>query len=1150
MSSVPALNLNHFICTLGEAKSRKLTPVNEYDTVNGFFDYHAEHNGEELAIAIPEKCSEQHFDNASTSNAYTDHVKTFNGNGSRGISIGELSSARGSEDSTRWNVQFYSFRELRAHSLKLARILYRPERYIFENRATEHQKCIGLVGRSDQGFLLMWLALMRLGVSVLIIMPSCTSEAVQHLCKQCNVNIVFYDSTLLEHHAEASRLRKASNPSFTMRQYTGRDIVKQLKRPERTHLTAPRMVTANDIAYFHHTSGTSGLPKPIPYSHHAACGILPILHGRNTMTFTTTPLFTGGIADCFRAWTSLSTICLAPDDGQSLTSELIIKYFSQAQHGYKILTPGLSDPLRKSMYFSCVPMIAQMLSQTARGLAFLRTMDIVGVGGATLPKQTGDFLVSMGVNLVSRLGSAECSFVLSSHRNYDQDKDWEYLRVPNGVPYLKFEPLDDDSGRFELVIRNGWPQMAKRNRDDGSWATNDLFEPHPSIKNAWKIVSRRDAQITLLTGKKFDPIFIEEAIKRFPLVKDAFIFGNRQVYPGIIIFKSETAAFTDDESFRDMIWPYVEDLNNKIPSHAKLFKDMLVIKTDTHLLAKTEKGTTKRGWAEIYYDADIKDAYKNKAIVFNGEVSLETVMDIVKKAIGTPTELQYDSDFRVHHIDSVQATRIRSHLTSAFSSASKTKSFPWNLVYQCGSVRALTEYIKASQDESIHRDDEDESEAQRMISIVKHYGNSLMDDTTEACTKFDGTLEETIIITGVTGTLGVNIVSVLQSLLASRNALRIVCFVRAKNDKEAHGRVEEALRYHGLYHQETAAKLECRAVKLDQTELGLLRDVLLDLRQYATTIIHAAWEVNFSIPLKDFTEQFQGLRNLINFSLSGKSPKHLVFCSSTASLAKADIDTTMAKTIAESVNRNPLLAGPLGYSKSKWVAEVICSLACQKTRANISILRIGQLSGNTINGTWNMKEAWPLMLSTGAPGCLDSLPKLDVPLSWLPVDIAASGVIDVALRKTCERPLLPPPAENEAVVFHLVNNSTKVTWEHLLKWIGHEKKTEEFGNWLQRAELPGTKGGLRDEHPARSLLGFWKDMDGNNKNDSSAEPSFGLFRTRQVSPVMRAFTDVDAHYVRKIWLWVQTVVQRWEDEEKGKQKKQSEDEGISGVTSE
>ncbi|EDN92715.1 hypothetical protein SS1G_08578 [Sclerotinia sclerotiorum 1980 UF-70] len=1003
MGAVPPTDLNHFICTLGEAEIHNLTPsIDQYDTINDFLDYQAEHNGDQLAIGIPKIAPDM-------------------GGPGKGSTFYKIAG------------------------------LFIATRVDYTASSDNKDSCERR--------------------------PSSSEENIEHLCKQCNIDIVFYDLTLRE---------ISCNPPFMMRGYSISnllDLFTALGSTPRNQRIPIHKVTGESTAYHHHTSGTSGLPKPVPYSHHAACGALPILNDRNTLTFTTTPLYTGGIADCLRAWTSLSTICLAPNDGHPLTSETIIESFSQAQKAYEYLIHrfcGFPKTGPELMYFSCVPMIAQMLSKSAKGLAFLRTMKIVGVGGASMPKEDGDFLVSAGVNLTSRFGSAECSFLLSSHRHYETDREWQYFRVPEGLRYLEFEPLSDGSGRFELVVMKGWSHLPKCNRRNGSFATSDLFEPHPSIRNAWKHVGRKDTQITLSTGKKFDPVCIEEAFKRFPLVQDAFVFGDGQMYPGAIIIKSHVDLGMSNEEVRDTIWPYIESLNNIGPTHAKIFKDMLVIKPHVAFLAKTAKGT------------------------------------------------------------------IRRRLVEAFSSVSDAKPFPWNLVYECGSVRALTNYIKASRSGPIVNDDEDE--VQRMDSIVKQFGKSLMDETTEACVTFTKNLKETIIITGVTGSLGVNIVSLLRSILSSDKELRVVCLVRAKNDKEAVDRVEEALRYHDIYQNlvSTTTSFECRAANLDQTELGLSRDVLFDLRK------HAAWEVNFSIPLRDFTEQFQGLRSLINFSLSGERPKHMVFCSSIASVAEASNNGNL---VIETVDRNPLHAGSLGYAKSKWVAEAICSLACQKTRANISIVRIGQLCGNTVNGTWNEKEAWPLMLSAGVPGCLNSLPELPMRLSWLPLDIAAAAIVEIALQNTLPYTIQPQTARHEAKVFHLVNNSN-LTWTHLLKWIGQER-TEELGEWLLHAELPSPEG-LPDDHPARSLLGFWKTMGSEIKEDITVKqaPQFGLLRTRQVSSTMRSFVDLDEESVKKMWKWVQTVAKRWEDEKDGRLKTQAspnsplisdDDEAVSGI---
>lgn len=58
--------------------------------------------------------------------------------------------------------------------------------------------------------------------------------------------------------------------------------------------------------------------------------------------------------------------------------------------------------------FTGVPYIQKMCAESPECVRVLGEMDMVGVGGAKLPEEVGDFLVKSGVNLVSRFGSTEC----------------------------------------------------------------------------------------------------------------------------------------------------------------------------------------------------------------------------------------------------------------------------------------------------------------------------------------------------------------------------------------------------------------------------------------------------------------------------------------------------------------------------------------------------------------------------------------------------------------------------------------------------------------------------------------------------------------------------------------------------------------------
>ena len=420
------------------------------------------------------------------------------------------------------------------------------------------------------------------------------------------------------------------------------------------------VATEHDVAYLHHTSGTStGLPKPIAQTHCAAVGVLPCLDGKGSATFTTTPLYHGGIADCFRAWTSDALIWLFPSKEMPITATNILKSLESARQA----TVEFQAPPVK--YFSSVPYVLQMLATEPEGLACVRQMDIVGVGGAALPQSSGDDLVDKGVNLVSRFGSAECGFLMSSHRDYAKDKEWQYLRSSNGSEALRFESYNDNLA--ELVVLSGWPHLAKRNREDGSYATSDLFAPHRTIENAWKYHSRADSQLTLITGKKFDPEPFESAIATSPLLSDVFIFGNGRQYPGALLFRSKESSSLSSTQVIEQIWPQIEKLNAKSQAHTCLSKSMLVVMPSNALpLDKSSKGTILRTQAEKKYKEQIENAYgktDEPDEMPNGAVPddkiLEFLLQIIKSAANITGDIPVHADLFAQGVDSVACMQIR-----------------------------------------------------------------------------------------------------------------------------------------------------------------------------------------------------------------------------------------------------------------------------------------------------------------------------------------------------------------------------------------------------------------------------------------------------------------------------------------------------------
>ncbi|KUJ21541.1 acetyl-CoA synthetase-like protein [Mollisia scopiformis] len=941
-------------------------------------------------------------------------------------------------------------------------------------------------------FLFTWLGLMRAGLSVLLIAPQCQPEAIVHLCKSCDALHLVYDEAYRDLASSAASHAESLAIHQIPWQSQSHDI-----RHLMSHLKPFRRIVSeaveSDTAYIHHTSGTSsGMPKPIPQTHHGAVSVLPSFDGGDSATFTTTPLYHGGIADCFRAWTSNALIWLFPGDKRPITTNNILFCLNVSEKAAQ----ERSTPQVK--YFSSVPYVLQMLAEDPQGVSMLQKMDIVGVGGAALPAGVGDDLVSSEVNLVSRFGSAECGFLLCSHRDYETDKEWQYLRLAS-TKLLQFEKQDDDSGLYELVVRPDWPHMAKRNRQDGSYATSDLFEPHPTILNAWKYHSRSDNQITLLTGKKFDPAPLEDEIaSSSPHIREVFIVGNGKQVPGaLVILKSDMSACREKE-----IWDVVKNINGKGENHTRISRGMiLILDAKTPQLSRSSKGTLLRALVEKRFAMEIEQLYT----VSDSENFTETVNGLLER----PMKDEY-CDFYRSGVDSATCTQIRSVLQKKI--LGRGELLPWNVVYNCGNIQNLSQYINDLRGGSLNDSKTSSGVEQQMLDLVRRCSNFETSEEPDDVVKRQNPEPYTrvVIFTGATGALGAHILDILRR---DRSITEIYSLVRAVDQNAARTRVSSSLIKRRKDSLQDHDNVQCIPVRLAQPDLGIPAELLEVLRSKVTHIIHAAWTVNFSLPLQAFEEDnIAGLYHLIKFSKSCSPPARLSFCSSTASV----LGQSHPAVITEQISTSPSDANALGYSRSKWVAEAICSAASNEEMmaGRIKILRIGQLTGDTVNGVWNMSEAWPMMLST--VDAVNCLPQRGDKLTWLPVDIAAQAVIDIALGESTDN-----PPTKDCPVYHIVNNSTEKSWEDLLRWI-REARSKPFGvvepdEWMKSLEK-------LESHPAQSLLWLWKGSSAeeeNNDNREKQQARFEVANAEEFSKAMRSVRPVDKELIHKIWNWLE-----------------------------
>lgn len=1174
------IDTNYFVCTLGQATviNKDQNPV---DNINDFIDHQGQNKANLPAVGFP---------------------------------------LPGNEGSTEWTHQLYTFQDIwkgSAHVAEVCRSLIKSE--------NDGQATVALLCPSTSNFLFMWLGLIRLGHAVLLIAPQCQPAAIAHLCRACGVTTLFYDDFYKKLALESVDVIKADGePDFAGLplpiETTSDEFQEALKQPNES-ISKSAKVSGSVVGYLHHTSGTStGLPKPIPQTHYAGLGVLPrFSDGNDKATFTTTPLYHGGVADTFRAWAGNAMIWLFPGKGIPITAKNIVSCLVLSQKEHR---ESGRPPVK---YFASVPYVLQMMAADTKGLQNLINMDIVGVGGAALPAEVGDDLVAKGVNLISRFGSAECGFLMSSHRDYSKDNEWQYLRSNPQIQVIDFEARDD--GNSELVVLPSWPHrvsrsillhhlfsyliqriQAKTNRDNGSFASADLFTPHPSIPNAWRYHSRADSQLTLITGKKFDPAPLESAIATSTLLDDVLIFGNGRPFPGALLFRSVAAEDMSSDDLIAALAATVEKLNAESQDHARLPRNMLVpMVFGESKLQKSSKGTILRGKAEEVYADDIEAAYARLFTagvggdVADAEVA-ETIQSAIErivgdKAVASKPSLTHETDLFAYGVDSVASIQIRYTLKQLLPVNAEEP--PLSIVEDCGSIGKLTEFILARRRGETFQDDSADGELDAMRDLVEEFSD-FTSVAARAVAEIDnhssGTASATedvdhkahspgqvIVLTGATGALGAHILNIYR---ADPTVSHIYCLVRGATPTASRERVSKSLAARGLEPLtssfSSSAKVTVLQASLGDALLGLNPPTYALLARTVNVVMHLAWAVNFRMRLASFkADHISGLRNLLALAASplrdrdastesdnasaGASasaagngntnekaktePPVFAFCSSVASVI-ASAPRPSNSEIPERISTDPNDASPLGYSRSKWVAEGICAAAACRApslRNRVGVFRVGQLAGDTVRGAWNANEAYPLMLgSVRATGCL---PALEEVVGWLPVDVAAKAMVEGA--RALEVGWRGGGGEG-VEVFHVLNPHSTPTFKTLLAWLatlegrgmaGGEVAPFEIlppAEWIARMDKLQEE---QPEHPALRLLGLWRGAYGSSKGGGESVGSKGnddevngKKEDRQVfsqkaskiaAPVLKDVGPVNAAYFGKLWRWiVKEVVQK------------------------
>ncbi|PFH50123.1 hypothetical protein AMATHDRAFT_86017 [Amanita thiersii Skay4041] len=303
-----------------------------------------------------------------------------------------------------------------------------------------------------------------------------------------------------------------------------------------------------------------------------------------------------------------------------------------------------------------------------------------------------------------------------------------------------------------------------------------------------------------------------------------------------------------------------------------------------------------------------------------------------------------------------------------------------------------------------------------------------------------------ILVTGANGMLGTLL---LGRLLKSPN-LTIHCIVRG----EPLSRILQSFEKYGQDTQLVHGSLSRGMLRLYQTsslsekQFGLNCEAYNVLVGSIDTILHAAWDVNFNYPLKEFIPMLKVTRDLAQVCVESHRRITLHFISTYASMFNYPDEIVPEAALP------PLLSHSLaqGYAISKLIAEhaLLAIHSAHQDRFQLVVQRVGQICGDTITGTWNPNEMMPMLIASFP--VLRSLPQSFPNVSWIPSDVCADSICDAVLNS---RKLLDP------LFLHIANPSIR-PWSEAAQEIGEilgiksysMLSLQEFVDQLRRIDIP------------------------------------------------------------------------------------------------
>ncbi|KAK7186799.1 thioester reductase domain-containing protein [Paraphaeosphaeria sporulosa] len=882
--------------------------------------------------------------------------------------------------------------------------------------------------------------------------------------------------------------------------------------------TKPFQEARNDPALVLHTTGSTGLPKPITWkvgtlSTYEAWRTIPHvgdyvptteIYQESRRVYTSMPLYHTSGLNAGITWALLLGVTLVYGASHVVPNPAYV----DEMHQYAGVDSSMGAP---SLY--------EELSRDATALETINKFHYIVASGAPLSQTAGN-LISKHTRVISNLGSTETSCL---QRLSPSIADWDYFYWHPTHSGIEMREVYD--GLFELFLVRD-PKLSlfqgifTNFPDLQEWSMSDLYERHPDPSKSYlyRYKCRKDDVIVLSNGEKVAPALMEATLMSSPLVKGAMIVGRGKFQPAALIDlgKRPPQIVRQRHDLVQSLLPVINDANEHAPAHAKLDQYHILFADPERPVHYLGQGKIQRHRTYELYKDSIEQLYESaenaeeNVGLLQSEVSdmphldfykRENIIQWLQQLLSQLTEKkefgEHDELF-ANGVDSLQIIRIARELRFQAKAAGLTGFGPEvltpKMIYAHPTLGQLSSFLmqqsmsrkrrnslqghgrRTSRDlgldhhESVGAAGQGNNALATMQALLHRYSHDLPRQS--ASRPRPTTRNMTVLITGSTGSLGSYI---LETLYRDSNVQHIVCLNRASNAAQRHSQLGPK---RGLSHLDPC-RVEFFKADLSRKRLDLEDSVYERLLATVTHVVHNQWPVNFNWPLSSFEPYVRGTRHLVDLCIASAHNAHMTFVSSVSAVGAWSGSGPVPENSFPELN----VASNLGYGQSKLTTEVLLQKAAQISGVRSACCRVGIVAGPVQQrlGLWNKHEYIPSIIISSAhlgvfPATFPSRDHVD----WLPVDKVSRILFEVMV-STSETLNSP---ESGTQVYHIVNPRT-VRWSSdfandalALYPQGTHVRPVMFDEWVRALNDSTSEidrdGTLQlDRNPAVRLLDFY-----------------------------------------------------------------------------